>query len=172
MTENQTCCGQVVAIRGGVVDVFFEKDLPPLNSLLLAGDGEQIVLEVALHLTDNLVRGTALTTTHGLALGSKATASGRPLTAPVGKGILGRVFNVFGQPIDCREEPSNCIRRPVHGRPLALEGADKLPSPVHDNRCRVYNREGSFLAMLRFDGEKGQWQPEKVFAGAQSKDSP
>ncbi len=120
MTGNQNCRGQVVAIRGGVVDVRFERDLPPLNSLLLAGDGEQIVLEVALHLKDNLVRGTALTTTHGLALGSHVKALGQPLTAPVGKGTLGRVFNVFGHPIDCGEEPVDCIRRSVHGRPLAL----------------------------------------------------
>jgi F-type H+-transporting ATPase subunit beta len=120
MTRNQASCGQVVAIQGGVVDVRFDQGLPPLNSLLLAGDAEQIVVEVALHLADHLVRGTALTPTHGLALGSPVRALGGPLTAPVGKGILGRMFNVFGQPIDCREEPANCIRRSVHGRPMAL----------------------------------------------------
>ncbi len=51
-----------------------------------------------------------------------------------------------------------------NGRPLAPEGADNLPQPVEGNRCRVYTRDGDFLAMLCFDGEKGQWQPEKVFA--------
>lgn len=49
-----------------------------------------------------------------------------------------------------------------NGRPPALEGAN-LPAPVAGNRCRVYTRDGAFLAVLGFDGEKGQWQPEKVF---------
>jgi tRNA pseudouridine55 synthase len=50
-----------------------------------------------------------------------------------------------------------------NGRPLAWEGAGGLPSPVPGNRCRVYTRDGCFLAMLCFDGEKGQWRSEKVF---------
>jgi tRNA pseudouridine55 synthase len=50
-----------------------------------------------------------------------------------------------------------------NGRPPALEGAE-LPDSVAGNRCRVYTRDGAFLAMLCFDAEKGQWQPEKVFA--------
>ena len=53
----------------------------------------------------------------------------------------------------------------VNGRPPALESIGDLPPPVHGNRCRVYTRDGCFLAMLCFDGEKGQWQPEKVFTG-------
>jgi tRNA pseudouridine55 synthase len=52
-----------------------------------------------------------------------------------------------------------------NGRPLALESSGDLPPPVHGNRCRVYTRDGGFLAVLCFDGEKGQWQPEKVFKG-------
>ncbi len=52
-----------------------------------------------------------------------------------------------------------------NGRPLALESTGDLPPPVHGNRCRVYTRDGCFLAMLCFDEEKGQWQPEKVFQG-------
>ena len=50
-----------------------------------------------------------------------------------------------------------------NGRPLAMEG-DNLPEPVAGNRCRVYTRDGGFLAVLGFDSEKGQWRPEKVFA--------
>jgi tRNA pseudouridine55 synthase len=50
-----------------------------------------------------------------------------------------------------------------NGRPLALEG-DELPASFPGNRCRVYTRDGGFLAMLSFDSEKGQWQPEKVFS--------
>jgi tRNA pseudouridine55 synthase len=50
-----------------------------------------------------------------------------------------------------------------NGRPLAL-GGDELPASVPGSRCRVYSRDGTFLALLCFDAEKGQWQPEKVFA--------
>ncbi|MGD9115797.1 MAG: tRNA pseudouridine(55) synthase TruB [Dehalococcoidia bacterium] len=50
-----------------------------------------------------------------------------------------------------------------NGRPLPGEGVDNLPEPVAGNRCRVYNRDGDFLAVLGFDGEKERWQPEKVF---------
>ncbi len=55
-----------------------------------------------------------------------------------------------------------------NGRPLALESTGDLPLPVHGNRCRVYTRDGGFLAVLCFDGEKEQWQPEKVFHGGLS----
>ena len=51
-----------------------------------------------------------------------------------------------------------------NGRPLVLENGSGLPSPVYGNHCRVYNRDGSFLGMLYFDAERGQWQPEKVFS--------
>lgn len=120
MIRNQACRGQVVAIRGGIVDVRFDEDLPPLKTLLLTGDEEQIVVEVALHLTDRLVRGTALTATQGLALESPVRALDGPLTAPVGKGTLGRIFNVFGDPIDNQAPPKDCKRRPVHRSAASL----------------------------------------------------
>ena len=120
MTRNQACRGQVVAIRGGIVDVRFDEDLPPLKTLLLTGDEEQIVVEVALHLTERLVRGTALTATQGLALESPVRALDGPLTAPVGKGTLGRIFNVFGDPIDNQEPPKDCKRRSVHRSAASL----------------------------------------------------
>lgn len=120
MAEHDANYGQVVAVRGGVVDVRFSDKLPHLRSLLLAGEEQDVVIEVALHLGEHLVRGTALTPTHGLALGAPVRATDQPLTAPVGKGILGRVFNVFGQPIDQQGAVANTLLRSVHGRPLEL----------------------------------------------------
>ncbi len=120
MVEHDASRGRVVAVRGGVVDVRFSEKLPHLRSLLLAGEEQDVVIEVALHLEDHLVRGTALTPTHGLALGAPVLATEQPLTAPVGKGILGRVFNVFGQPIDQQGAVANALLRSVHGRPLEL----------------------------------------------------
>lgn len=120
MVQQDVFCGQVVAIRGGVVDVCFDKKLPCLKTLLLAGEEQDVIIEVALHLGESLVRGPALTPTHGLALGAPVRGTGQPLTAPVGKGILGRVFNVFGDPIDQQGDVADALPRSVHGRPLEL----------------------------------------------------
>ncbi len=120
MVEHGARCGRVVAVRGGVVDIRFSDKLPPLRSLLLAGEEQDVVIEVALHLGEHLLRGTALTTTYGLALGATVQVTDQPLTAPVGKGILGRMFNVFGQPIDQQGPVANTQLRSVHGRPLEL----------------------------------------------------
>lgn len=120
MAERESIQGQVVAVRGGVVDVQFGDRLPPLRSLLLTGERQEVVIEVALHLGNNLVRGTAMTPTYGLALGMAVQATGEPLTTPVGQGILGRMFNVFGQPIDEQGPVDDVSFRSVHGRPLEL----------------------------------------------------
>ena len=120
MAKNDSRSGQVVAIRGGVVDANFSHRLPPLKSLLLAGEQEDVVIEVMMHLDDHRVRGPALTPTLGLALGAPVRMTDKFLTAPVGKEILGRVFNVFGEPIDRKGAVENCLYRSVHGQPLEL----------------------------------------------------
>jgi F-type H+-transporting ATPase subunit beta len=155
MTSNPTCSGEIVAIRGGVVDVRFDHDLPPLKSLLLAGDEEQVVIEVALHLADKLVRGMALTATHGLAQGSSVRALGSPLTAPVGKRILGRMFNVFGDPIDNQAPPEDCQRRPVHRSAASL--AERA---VHSEIFTTGIKAIDVLAPLERGGKAG------LFGGA------
>ncbi len=120
MTQHDARHGRVVAVRGGVVDVSFSQKLPPIRSLLRAGEREEVVIEVALHLDNSLVRGTALTPTHGLAMGAPVRNTGETLQAPVGPGTLGRIFNVFGEPIDRRPPPEECRLRSVHRPPAAL----------------------------------------------------
>ena len=73
--------GVVVAVRGSVVDVRFNERLPPIYSVLHAGDDERIVLEVLAQLDAHHVRGIALTTTHGLARGTAVEDTGGPLKA-------------------------------------------------------------------------------------------
>ncbi|HRR21407.1 MAG TPA: F0F1 ATP synthase subunit beta [Desulfomonilia bacterium] len=118
MNENSNI-GSVVSIRGSVVDARFPVRLPKIYNVLCAGDSRDIVIEVNTHLSDNMVRGVALTPTQGLARGSEITDTGFPLQVPVGKDLLGRAVNVMGKPIDTSGDISGAMR-PVHRKPVPL----------------------------------------------------
>ena len=90
--------GLITAIRGSVVDVLFEDRLPPIYSLLKAGEEPRVSIEVMMHLDVHNVRGIALNPTQGLARGMDVEDTGGPLKVPVGKSILSRMFDVFGNP--------------------------------------------------------------------------
>ena len=92
--------GAIVSVRGSVVDVRFDEHLPPIYSVLRAGDKGQIVIEVLAQLDARHVRGIALTPTQGLARGMAVQDTGGPLKVPVGKEVLSRMFDVFGNVID------------------------------------------------------------------------
>ena len=111
--------GVVISLRGSVVDIAFGESLPPINSLLHAHDGK-IAIEVLSQLDAHRVRGIALTTTQGLARGMLVEDSGGPLLTPVGKGILSRMFDVFGNTIDRQPAPTDIQWRSVHNAPPAL----------------------------------------------------
>jgi len=113
--------GIVVSVRGSIVDVFFREGLPPLNALLWAGDGG-VPIEGVAHLDAHRVRAIALSATSGLGRGDPVRTHGTPLTAPVGQTLLGRMFNVFGEPIDGKEKPQNVEFRTIHRNPMALSG--------------------------------------------------
>ncbi|GAA0757418.1 F0F1 ATP synthase subunit beta [Ideonella azotifigens] len=112
--------GRVTAIRASVVDVRFEAGLPPIRTLLLAGERGEIALEVMAQLDALRVRCIALTSTQGLARHMAVHDTGAPLQAPVGPGIVSRMFDVFGQPIDRLPAPANVQRRSVHRAPPPL----------------------------------------------------
>ena len=112
--------GVVASVRGSVVDVAFGQRLPPVHSLLRAGAQQQIVLEVLAQQDAQRVRCIALTSTQGLARGDVVADSGGPLKAPVGKGILSRMFDVFGQAIDRMPAPTDVQWRSVHRAPPPL----------------------------------------------------
>ena len=111
--------GVVAAVRGSVVDIRFEAHLPPIHSLLHAQHGE-IAIEVLAQLDARHVRGIALTPTQGLARGMAVEDTGGPLKAPVGKGILSRMFDVFGNAIDREAAPTDVQWRSVHRAPPPL----------------------------------------------------
>src|SRR5471032_2907141 len=97
--------GVVVSVRGSVVDIRFDEHLPPIYSVLRAGDHGRIVIEVLAQRDARHVRGIALTPTQGLARGTAVQDTGGPLKAPVGKTILSRMFDVFGNAIDRHPSP-------------------------------------------------------------------
>jgi len=112
--------GVVVAIRGSVVDVRFEGRLPPIYSILLAGVGNKIVIEVLSQRDARHVRGIALTPTQGLARGTAVEDTGGPLKVPVGKAVLSRMFDVFGHTIDRGKALDVTEWRSVHNAPPPL----------------------------------------------------
>ena len=117
---DSTNRGVVVAVRGSVVDVRFDHQLPPISSVLRAGRGGEIVIEVLAQRDAHHVRGIALTPTQGLARGMTVEDTGGPLKAPVGKEILSRMFDVFGNVIDGEPSPSDVQWRSVHRAPPPL----------------------------------------------------
>ena len=112
--------GSVLAIRGSVVDCAFGQRLPDLHNKLTTGDDGRIVLEVLAHLDEKTVRCIALTSTQGLPRGADVADTGGPLCVPVGKGLLGRMFSVFGEPIDGKPPVADAEWRSVHNEPPPL----------------------------------------------------
>ena len=106
--------GEVVAVRGSVVDVRFDAALPQITTLLQAGRDAKVLVEVATHLDAHRLRGIALTATQGLARGDQVRSTGGTLKAPVGPSVLSRMLNVFGQPIDRAGELRDIEWRPVY----------------------------------------------------------
>src|SRR5271156_6846868 len=112
--------GVVTSVRGSVVDVRFEDSLPPIYSLLRAGEESQIAIEVLMQLDAHQVRGIALNPTQGLARGMAVQDTGGPLKVPVGKAILSRMFDVFGNPIDRQPATADVLWRSIHRDPPSL----------------------------------------------------
>jgi len=112
--------GAVVAVRGSVVDVQFDHGAPSIYSVLRTGSEQSVVIEVMTQLNSRRVRGIALTPTQGLARGMMVVDTGLPLQAPVGRSILARMFDVFGQTIDRKPAPADVRWRSIHRAPPSL----------------------------------------------------
>jgi F-type H+-transporting ATPase subunit beta len=121
--EDSNNTGFIESIRGSIVDVAFPRHLPRVNSELRSEGGE-VVIEVMTHLDSQRIRGIALTPTRGVGRGAKILDTGHPLRVPVGDGIKGRVFNVFGETIDRKGELSDIEWRSIHrpSVPLSRQG--------------------------------------------------
>jgi F-type H+/Na+-transporting ATPase subunit beta len=113
METNQ---GVVTSIRGSVIDVRFPPGkVPAIQNLLRTGENGNIRIEVMTQLNTEVIRGISLTPTQGLARGATVIDTNAPLMVPVGKHLLGRVYNVFGETIDDGSPADTSTLRPVHG---------------------------------------------------------
>src|ERR1700744_2586716 len=93
--------GKITQVIGAVVDVQFAGELPAiLHPLEPRNGGNHPVLEVAQHLGESTVRTIAMDTSEGLVRGQEVTDTGQPIAVPVGAGLLGRIINVLGDPVD------------------------------------------------------------------------
>ena len=107
--------GTLTQIIGPVVDVVFKNELPKIYNALKVKVGErELVLEVAQHMGNNVVRTVAMDDTNGLQRGMEVIDTGAPIMVPVGKAVLGRILNVLGQPVDNAGPVETEERLPIH----------------------------------------------------------
>ncbi|MCE5281367.1 MAG: F0F1 ATP synthase subunit beta [Deltaproteobacteria bacterium] len=113
--------GIVASIRGSVVDVHFPSGrVPAIRNVLRTGPDGRIRIEVMTQLNDEVVRGISLTPTQGLSRGEAVVDTGSPFMVPVGKSLLGRVFNVFGETIDEGSPITAPSYRPIQGTHIPI----------------------------------------------------
>lgn len=111
--------GKITQVMGPVVDVEFEDYLPDINEALdvyykFDTEMKQLVLEVAAHLGDNVVRTIAMDMTEGLTRGQEVKPRGAMIEVPVGEAVLGRIFNVIGEVVDGGEPVAPSVKWPIH----------------------------------------------------------
>src|SRR5213082_42887 len=115
ITVPSNLVGRVSQVIGAVVDVAFEGDLPPILSALVTDNGgNRLVLEVAQHLGENVVRTIAMDSTDGLTRGQEVRSTGSEIRVPVGPKTLGRIMNVVGEPIDELGPIGSDMTAPIH----------------------------------------------------------
>jgi len=154
-TEIAPTEGTIVAIQGSVVDIRFDRDPPPLHRMLLSGPGGRVVIEVAALMGPHIVRGLALNSDHGLALGMRVTDTGGPIEIGVGGSVLGRMLNVFGEPIDALPALTNTEPRPIRHKGVPLSRR-KVESAIFETGLKAID----LLCPLERGGKAG------LFGGA------
>ena len=118
--------GKIHQIIGPVIDIKFNEDEMPelLNAVNIEFEGRTIVSEVAQHMGDDVARCVALSSTDGLRRGMEATDTGAPITISVGKEVLGRMFNVLGEPIDDKPAIETEMKSAIHKAAPSFEEQD------------------------------------------------
>jgi len=115
VAAREKSTGKVTTVIGAVVDVQFDGPLPAiLNSLEVEGHEIRLVLEVAQHLGESTVRTIAMDATEGLVRGQTVVDTEAPICIPVGNGVLGRIMNVIGEPIDEEGPVDSTMMSPIH----------------------------------------------------------
>ena len=130
--------GIVTQVIGPVLDIKFDDGHLPelLNAIEINYKDRKIVLEVAQHIGDNVVRCIAMSSTDGLPRGIEAVDTGAPISVPVGKETLGRVFNLLGEPIDNLENPKVEEHWPIH-RPAPAYDEQESATEIFETGIKV-----------------------------------
>ena len=124
--EKEMNKGIIHQVIGPVIDIKFKEDEMPelLNAVNIDFEGKTIVTEVAQHMGDDVARCVALSSTDGLKRGMEATDTGAPITISVGKEVMGRMFNVLGEPIDEKPAIETELKAAIHRAAPAFEDQD------------------------------------------------
>ena len=112
--------GRIVEVRGSVIDVEFPGRAPGIRNRLVTDDENSLTIEVILHLSERRVRGIAMEATSGLSRGTRVVDTGSPIAVPVGRELLGRMFNVFGEPLDRGDRVETERSRSIYQEPVPL----------------------------------------------------
>jgi len=154
---SNTTTGRIVQVKGAVVDVEFPPEhLPEIyNALHISVGDRRLVLEVEQQLPNSWVRCVAMDTTDGLQRGMPVANTGGPISVPVGKATLGRIFNALGEPIDKKGPVKAAEHYPIHRLPPAFDELS-TKSEFHETGMKVID----LVAPFTLGGKTG------VFGGA------
>ncbi len=153
--KDRWLAGTVVSVHNSVVDIHFPEKLPELNTVVTIGDENPVIVEVAEHVDEQTVRCIAFGSTPSMARGERARGLKRQLSVPVGDEILGRMFNIFGEPIDRRESLDSPERRSIYHAPVSLDSRE-AGTEIFETGIKVID----VLAPLERGGKAG------LFGGA------
>ena len=153
--------GKVVQVMGPVLDIrFADGELPELlNAIELQNNGKPLIVEVAQHIGDNVVRCIAMNSTDGLVRGTEAVDTGGPIKVPVGDACLGRVFNLLGEPVDEQPAPTGVEHWPIH-RPAPAFDEQESSTELLETGIKVVDlicpsmRLRRFISALYSSGER------------------
>ena len=160
--------GKVVQVMGPVLDIRFrDGELPALlNAVELENNGKKLIVEVAQHIGDNVVRCIAMAATDGLVRGTDAVDTGEPIKVPVGDECLGRVFNLLGEPVDEQPAPENIERWPIH-RPAPAFDEQESATEILETGIKVVD----LICPYAKGGKIGLLELPRVMFGALEQDT-
>ena len=138
MNAKKQAQGSISQVIGPVVDVEFSDAVPEISNALIVdiGGGKRLILEVSSHLGGSRVRTVSMSSTDGLVRGMKVTDTGAPISVPVGKETLGRMFNVPGEPIDGLPAVKASKTYPIH-RPAPAFADQSTVTEVFETGIKV-----------------------------------
>ncbi len=136
--------GKVIQVIGAVVDLQFEEAKMPAIYNAVKVTGSPLVLEVQQHMGQGQVRAVAMSTTDGLKRGTEVTDTGAPISVPVGEEVLGRIFNVLGEPVDEQPAPKVKKRLPIHRAAPTLE-EQETTTQVFETGIKVIDLLAPFI---------------------------